>query len=141
MGKERNIKKVSIIISKNGLEDVLAGLIMAHGARMEGIEVMIFFTFFGLDVILQHKVNKLKLSKEEGITTEAFLKAMEKFDIPPVKEFVEMVYDFGAKLYACKATADMWGIKKEDLLPEVEDIISVGQFYTLSDDAQHIIFI
>jgi len=141
MGKERNIKKISIIISKNGLEDVLAGLIMAHGARMEGIDVMVFFTFFGLDVILKDRVNQLKLSKEEGITTKAFLKAMEKFEIPPIKEFVEMVYDFGTKLYACKATADMWGIKKEDLLPEVEDIISVGQFYTLSDDAQHIIFI
>ena len=46
------IQKVSIIISKGSLDGVYPGLIMANGARMEGIEASIFFTFFGLYAIL-----------------------------------------------------------------------------------------
>ena len=50
MGDEP-ITKVSIIISKGSLEGIYPGLIMANGARAEGIEVNLFFTFFGLDAI------------------------------------------------------------------------------------------
>ena len=40
------IKKVSIIISKGSLDGIYPGLIMANGARMEGIEASVFFTFW-----------------------------------------------------------------------------------------------
>jgi len=49
------IKKVSIIISKGSLEGVYPGLIMGNGARMEGIEVNLFFTFFGMEAIMNKK--------------------------------------------------------------------------------------
>ncbi len=141
MKKERNIKKISIIVSKNGLEDVLPGLIMANGARMEGIDVLMFFTSYGLDVIIDKKMDDLPLAKpDSGFTKEQFKQIMEKFDIPTVREFIEMIHDSGGKIYACRATADMWGVKDEDFWPEIDGILSVGQFYTLSDDAQHIIF-
>ena len=45
------IDKVSIIVSRGSLEGVYPGLIMANGARMEGIDANLFFTFFGLDAI------------------------------------------------------------------------------------------
>jgi len=45
---KNEIEKVSVIISKGSLEGVYPGLIMANGARMEGIEATLFFTFFGL---------------------------------------------------------------------------------------------
>jgi peroxiredoxin family protein len=54
---------------------------------------------------------------------------MEKIDIPPIPEFIELVADSGARLYACKATVDMFGLTMADFVPQVEDIISVGQFY------------
>ncbi len=47
----KTIEKVSIVVSKGSLEGVYPGLIMANGARMEGIEANHFFTFFGLDAI------------------------------------------------------------------------------------------
>ena len=49
---ENKITKVSIVISKGGLDGVYPGLIMANGARMEGMEANLFFTFFGLDAIV-----------------------------------------------------------------------------------------
>ena len=47
----KTIEKVAIVVSKGSLEGIYPGLIMANGARMEGIEADLFFTFFGLDAI------------------------------------------------------------------------------------------
>jgi peroxiredoxin family protein len=49
--------------------------------------------------------------------------------MPPIPEFIELVADSGVHLYACKASVDMFGLTMEDFVPQVEDIISVGEFY------------
>jgi len=49
------IEKVSIIVSKGSLEGIYPALIMANGARAEGIEANLFFTFFGLDAITKKR--------------------------------------------------------------------------------------
>ena len=54
---------------------------------------------------------------------------MEKIDIPPIPEFIELIADSGASLYACKATVDMFGLTMDDFVPQVEGIITVGEFY------------
>ncbi|HFE52954.1 MAG TPA: hypothetical protein ENK07_05895 [Bacteroidetes bacterium] len=150
---EDRIKKVSIIISKGSLEGVYPGLIMANGARMEGIEASVFFTFFGLDAIVKKRMKKLKVATVgnpamhipsligilpgmSAFATAMMKREMEKLDIPPVDEFIEMIHDAGAKLYACKATVDMFHLKREDFCDEVDDIITVGQFYEVSAGAQ-----
>ena len=56
------IEKVSIIISKGSLEGIYPGLIMANGARAEGIEANLFFTFFGLDAIRKDRYEKIKVA-------------------------------------------------------------------------------
>ena len=59
----KTIEKVSIIISKGSLDGVYPGLIMANGARMEGIEANVFFTFFGLDAITQGRAGRRSRSR------------------------------------------------------------------------------
>ena len=54
---------------------------------------------------------------------------MEKIDIPPIPEFIELVHDSGVQLYACKTTVDMFGLTMEDFVAQVEEMISVGEFY------------
>jgi peroxiredoxin family protein len=147
------IKKVSIIISKGSLEGVYPGLIMANGARMEGIEATLFFTFFGMDAIINKRMNNLKVATVgnpgmhlptilgaipgmSAFATSKMMKEMEKLDIPPVREYIEMIHDAGGELYACKATVDMFHLTKSDFCPQVDDIISVGQFYEKSAGAQ-----
>jgi peroxiredoxin family protein len=61
---------------------------------------------------------------------------MEKLDIPSIPEFVEMIADTGCGLYACKASVDLFGLEKNDLIPEVQDIITVGEFYTIAAGGQ-----
>src|SRR2546421_12002051 len=56
------IEKVAIEISKGSLEGVYPGLIMANGARMDGIEADLFFTFFGLDAIRSDRCSRIKVA-------------------------------------------------------------------------------
>jgi peroxiredoxin family protein len=151
--KPDTIEKVSIIVSRGSLEGVYPGLIMANGARMEGIEANLFFTFFGLDAINKARHEHVKVATVgnpglhmatwagglpgiSALVTRKFAAEMEKLDIPPIPEFVEMISDSGAGLYACKASVDMFGLTKDDFIPQVDEIITVGEFYGLAAGGQ-----
>ena len=56
------MEKVSIIISKGSLEGIYPGLIMTNGARAEGMEANLFFTFFGLDAIHKARNDHIKVA-------------------------------------------------------------------------------
>jgi peroxiredoxin family protein len=56
------IQKVSIVVSKGSLEGIYPGLIMANGARMEGIDATLFFTFYGLHAIIEKKMDRIKVA-------------------------------------------------------------------------------
>ena len=64
-----------------------------------------------------------------ALATKMMQRQMEKIDIPPIPEFIELIADSGAGLYACKATVDMFGLTMDDFVPQVDDIITVGEFY------------
>jgi peroxiredoxin family protein len=143
------IEKVSIVISRGSLEGIYPGLIMANGARMEGIEAELFFTFFGLDAIRKDRQSRIKVATVgnpgmhlptligalpgfSALATKMMQAKMEKLDIPPIAEFVELIADSGAGLYACRASVDMFGLTIDDFVPQVRDVISVGEFYGLA---------
>ena len=149
----KTIEKVSIIISKGSLEGIYPGLIMANGARMEGIDANLFFTFFGMDAInkFQHEHIKVATVGNPGLhlatmagglpgvsalVTRKLTTDMEKLDIPPIPEFIAMIADSGAGIYACKASVDLFGLGKDDFIPQVTDIITVGEFYGLAAGGQ-----
>jgi peroxiredoxin family protein len=140
------IEKVAIVVSKGSLEGIYPGLIMANGARMEGIEADLFFTFFGLDAIRKDRYETIKVATVgnpglhmatwigaipgfSALATKMMKRQVDTIDIPPIPEFIELVHDSGVHLYACKASVDMFGLTIEDFVTQVEDIISVGEFY------------
>lgn len=152
-GAARKIEKVSIIVSKGSLDGVYPGLIMANGARMEGIEANVFFTFFGMDTINKKRNEHMKVATVgnpglhlmtwlggvpgmSALVTHQMVKAMEELDIPPVPEFIEMIADSGARLFACKASVEMFHLTKDDFIEQIEDIITVGEFYDLAAGGQ-----
>jgi peroxiredoxin family protein len=63
------------------------------------------------------------------VMTKYMEKQIDKQDIPSIPEFVEMIADTGAGLYACKASVDLFGLDKGDFIEQVQDIITVGEFY------------
>ncbi len=140
------ITKVSIIVSKGSLEGIYPALIMANGARAEGIEANLFFTFFGLDAVHKKRFEHIKVATVgnpgmhiptmigglpgmSALATHMMSKKMSELDIPPIDEFIEMIGDTGAGMYACQASVDMFDLSKDDFVPQIQDVITVGEFY------------
>lgn len=147
------IEKVSIIISKGSLEGIYPGLIMANGARAEGIEANLFFTFFGLDAIHKKRHDHIKVATVgnpglhiptwagglpgvSALMTKYMEHQIEELDIPDIPEFVEMISDTGAGLYGCLASVDLFGLASDDLIEQVDGVITVGEFYDMAAGGQ-----
>ena len=138
---------------------------------MEGIEASLFFTFFGLNALNKSTLDHLKVSTVgnsalnmampmlgmpitmpfptwmgalpgvSAFATSLMNKEMEKLDIPPIQEFLELISDSGGKIFACKLAMDMFKLKKADLWDRVDDVLTVGQFYEdAAGEGTHIIF-
>ncbi|NTW48785.1 MAG: hypothetical protein HGB19_03465 [Chlorobiales bacterium] len=144
------MEKVSFICSKGSLDMAYPGLIMGNAARMVGIEVNLFFTFWGMDIINKKKMINLKLSTVgnpsmgvptllgsipgmEAFATSQMKKSLEKLDVPDIPEFIDTLSDAGATLYACALAAEMFELKKEDLHPSVKGIITAPEFFEIAD--------
>jgi peroxiredoxin family protein len=151
------IEHVAIICSKGTLDMAYPGLILANAARMSGIDATLFFTFWGLDIITEKKLDGLKVATVgnpslgmptmlggvpgmQAMATAMMKKEMRKLDIPPVREMLETLSDAGAHLYACRMAMDMFKRTKADLVPQVEDVISAMDFYDKAAGSQ-VIFI
>ena len=157
--QETKVQKMLFILSKATIENVYAAFIMANGARMEGIESEIFFTFFGLEAIQKKKLNDLRVATVgnpamhiptmlgglpgmEALATKMMKKEMEKLDMPPVDEFLEILSDSGCKLWACKLAVEMFKLTPEDMIDEIDGIITVGDFYSRANQENtHLLFI
>lgn len=157
--KPRPIKKMSFIVSKSTIDSAYAAMVMANGARMEGIEVEMFFTFFGLDVITKQKMTHLHVATVgnpsmpiptmlgglpgmEALVTSQMKKEMERLDLPPVDEFMEMIHLSGGKIWACKLAMDMFKLEEKNLVDYLDGVLTVGDFYTRSaGEGTQIIFI
>jgi peroxiredoxin family protein len=117
--KPEPITKVSIIISKGSLDGVYPGLIMANGARAEGIEANLFFTFFGLDAIHKERHEHIKMATvgNPGLHFATMLGGL-----PGVSTV--MTHYMNHKM------------EKLDFIPQVQDIITVGEFYDIAAGGQ-----
>jgi len=153
-------RKLSIIASKGSLDMAYPPLILGNAARMAGVDVDIFFTFWGLDIITKKKMNNLHVAVVgnpsmhpsfhiptlvgviPGMSAAAsamMRHEIDKLDFPPVGEFVQMLIDSGANLYGCKMSMDMMKLTKEDLV-DGADVLGAMEFIEKSEGAQ-IIFV
>jgi peroxiredoxin family protein len=165
--EEKN-RHMAFICSKGNLDMAYPALVMGWAALGNGVDVTIFFTFWGLDMIRENRVDHLELPPVgissmkmsmmgvpgnlgipnlmgalPGMTafaTKLMKKKIAEVGAPPVREYMQMLVDGGAKLYACKMTCDMMGIKQEHFIPGVQGIVSASDFVDMTDGAQ-IIFI
>lgn len=153
------VKKMLFILSKATLENVYAAFVMANGARMEGIESEIFFTFFGLEAITKERLDDLHVATVgnpamhmptmlgglpgmEAVATKMMKKKIEDLDILPIGEFLEILTASGTKIWACKLAMDMFDLTEEKLFDDVDGVLTVGDFYQRAEgDGTHVIFI
>ncbi len=158
-GQKKKVKKMMLILSKATLDNVYACFILANGARMEGIESEIFFTFFGLEAINKAKLDDLHVATVgnpamhiptlvgglpgmEAVATKMMKSKMEELDIPPVSEFLEILTASGTKLWACKLAMDMFNLDEDKLVEDIDGVLTVGDFYARAEgEGTHVIFI
>lgn len=162
-------RHIAFICSKGNLDMAYPALVMGWAALGNGIDVTIFFTFWGLDLINKHRVDHLEIAPVAntsmkmtmmglktgnlgipnalgvlpGMTafaTKLMKDKMEKLEVPPVREYLQMLVDAGAKLYACKMSVDMMDLSMDDFVEGVEAIVTAGDFMDMTEGAQ-IIFI
>jgi peroxiredoxin family protein len=162
-------RKIAFICSKGNLDMAYPALIMGWAALGNGIDVTIFFTFWGMDLINKARVDHLEIPPVAntsmkmsmmgvdtgnlgipnimgvlpGMTafaTRLMRSKMDALEVPPVREYLGMLVDAGAKLYACKMSVDMMDLKKEDFVDGVIDIVTAADFIDMTEGAQ-IIFI
>lgn len=153
------VKKMMLILSKATLDNVYACFILANGARMEGIESEIFFTFFGLEALQKERLENLHVATVgnpamhiptmlgglpgmEAVATKMMKSKIEKLDIPPIGEFLEILTASGTKLWACKLAMDMFDLTEEKLIDDLDGVLTVGDFYSRAEgEGTHVIFI
>ena len=153
------VKKMMLILSKATLDNVYACFILANGARMEGIQSEIFFTFFGLEAIQKEKFEHLHVATVgnpamhiptmlgglpgmEALATKMMRKEMDKLDIPEVGEFLDILSASGTKLWACKLAMEMFHIEESDLYEDLDGVLTVGDFYERAKgEGTHLLFI
>ncbi len=156
---QASVRKMLLILSKATLDNVYACFILANGARMEGIEAEIFFTFFGLEAIQKEKMEKLHVATVgnpalhiptmlgglpgvEAFASNRMKKEMERLDIPEVGEFLEILSASGVKLWACKLAMEMFRLEQDQLYENVDGVLTVGGFYDRAKgDGTHLLFI
>lgn len=146
-------RKVAIICSKGGLDEAYPALILGNAARMSGIECFIFFTFYGLDVITESKVDSLHVNMVgnpsspmptmlaglpgmESVAARMMKRRMDELELPTAREMLQMLHDAGAQLYACQLAMEMMHVTEDRLVEQVEAVITAGDFYDMSEGAQ-----
>ena len=163
-------RHVAFICSKGDLDMAYPALVMGWAALGDGIDVTIFFTFWGMDMIRKSRVDHLQIAPVAntamkmsmmgfkgndnfgipnilgiipGMTwfaTKLMKNKMEALEVPPVSEYLEMLSDAGANLYACRMSVDMMDLDEDDFIDGVEAVVTASDFMDMTDDAQ-IIFI
>ncbi len=147
-----------IIVSKGTLDMVYPPLILATTAAAMDMEVHLYFTFWGMDLLNKKKIDKLKISSVgnpglsipniigsipgmTAIATTMMKKKMKKSNMLTIKEMIKSSSKNGVKIHACSPTMGIMNIKKEDLIPEVTDIIGAATYISHALDADIQLFI
>jgi peroxiredoxin family protein len=146
-------RTLAIICSKGSLDMAYPGLILGNAALGEGVGVHLFFTFWGFDMITKGRMEHLVFSPVGNpathipaalaplpglakMATSQMQKAMDALEIPPVPELLELVKASGAKIWACRLSADMNHLTMDDLWDGVDGIINASDFIEMTDGAQ-----
>jgi peroxiredoxin family protein len=146
-------RKIAIICSKGNLDMAYPGLILANAALGEGVEVHLFFTFWGFDMITKKRMDNLKftplgntathipqgLGGLPGMTamaTSMMKKQIASTGVPEVPAMLEQIVASGGHLWACRMSADMMHLEKDDLYDAVEGVINASDFIEMTDGAQ-----
>ncbi len=122
---EKKQEHAAFICSRDTLDGVYPSLILGISARRLGMKVKVFYTFMGMNALRKGWLRKVKF-KPVGpmgsipgmpeLATWMMKSKIDKAEIPPLDDLLEMAELEGVELVACKMTVDMMNLKEEDLV-------------------------
>lgn len=141
--------KMNIVVFSGDMDKVLAAFILATTAASMDMEVRMFFTFWGLNVLRKKKIisgknllqkmmsfmnkggaDRLPLSKFNllGMGPAMMKMMMKDSKVPSIKEFVEMSKEMGIKLVACTTSFSFMGFKEDDFIEGIDSFAGAATF-------------
>jgi peroxiredoxin family protein len=154
-GQPASARKIAIICSKGTLDMAYPGLVLANAARMMGIDAVLFFTFWGLDIIREKTIDHLQpgivgnpaahmptmlagLPGMSALAGRMMKKKIAAIDVPTIREMMETLDEAGAEIYGCQMAMEMMDLTRGDLIPQVHDVITAMDYFGKSEGAQTI---
>jgi len=156
-------EKLTLIMFSGDMDKALAALNLAVGASSMGMEVSIFFTFWGLNVIKKDQgsvrssgimrrmlnfmnrggTSRLPLSRFHmfGLGKWMMGRLMEDVQFPSVKELMALAHESGVKFIACTTSMGMMGLSKDAFVPEVDSYAGVATYLAQAREARVNLFI
>ena len=156
-------EKLTIVLFSGELDRALAAFMLATTGASMGMEVTIFFTFWGLNVIkknegtikskgLKKKMlnfmnrggsNRLKISHFHmfGIGTWMMKKLMKEVKMPSIDEFIAMCKDMGVKLVPCSTSCGVMGLDQGAFRPETFSLAGAAFFLNEARNSKVTLFI
>ncbi|MGQ9588350.1 MAG: DsrE/DsrF/DrsH-like family protein [Thermoplasmata archaeon] len=130
--------KFCMVISEGSFDKAMMPLIMGTTAASMGMEVHVFYTFFGLKLLKKNV--RPKLPGMMRFFTGMIEGKMRKQNIPGFDEMMKQAKELGVNFYACSTSMSMMNITKEDLIPEAK-VLGASAFLNLAADAKLTLFI
>ena len=137
-------KKAAIIVHSGDMDKVYSALILGNGALAMGMDVYLFFTFWGLQRLKKGGLEKGPLSKMNmlGLGKWMIKRKMKQANVASLERMFKDFKELGGNVLACDMTMDIMGVKKEDLRDDlISDYCGVGTYMDVAKDASVTLFI
>ena len=122
-------KKLAIIVHSGTLDKLYCAFILGSTATSMGMETHLYFTFWGLNMLVKGALEKAGLPADYKHMEEHLKKKLAEMKYPTPYELLKRMKASGLlKIYACSPTMEMFGVKKEDFIPEVDEIAGASTF-------------
>jgi peroxiredoxin family protein len=135
-------KKLALVVQSGTIDKLYCAFILASTAVAMDWEAHLYFTFWGLNSLTKGAMEKAKLPGDYSHLEETMKKNLERMKYPTPYEMLKRLKQSGlTKIYACTPTIEMFGVKKEDLIPEVDSMVGAATFLNIAADSDVTLFI
>jgi peroxiredoxin family protein len=140
----KQVERTTIILHSGDMDKVYSALIIGNGALAMGMEVYIYFTFWGLQRLKKGELEKGPLSKMHmlGLGKWMIKRRMKQANVRSLRGMLEDFKELGGHIMACDMTMEIMGIQPEDLEQEfIDDYCAVGTYVQAARDSTVTLFI
>jgi len=135
-------KKLAIIVESGTLDKLYCAFILGSAATSMGWEAHFYFTFWGLQAIVKGAMEKAVLPGDYKHMETQMRERLKQMKYPTPYDMLKRMKSSGLlKIYACTPTMEMFGIKREDLIPEVDELAGAATFLNIAAGADVTLFI